>query len=179
MESEACPHSDKGCSMDPQAVIKVFRRNVTQHYFDMKGRVRRQEFWYFMLACVAIYVVAGILEAIIRLRILTPIIGLALLLPIAGLGARRLQDTGKNGGLIWAYTVASATLELISLLGVFGPYGMPGSPGSLYFLFRPISLIWLVVLVLYAYVWAQPGTTGPNEFGSDPNAASGPATPTV
>ena len=28
--------------MDPQAVVEVFRRNVTQHYFDMKGRVRRR-----------------------------------------------------------------------------------------------------------------------------------------
>jgi len=28
----------------------------------MEGRVRRQEFWYFVLACVVIHVVAFILE---------------------------------------------------------------------------------------------------------------------
>jgi hypothetical protein len=65
------------------------------------------------------------------------------------LGAQRLQDTGTNGGLIWALTMSSASLDAISPLGVFGPDGLPGSPGSLYFLFRPISLIWLVVLVGY------------------------------
>jgi uncharacterized membrane protein YhaH (DUF805 family) len=149
--------------MHLRAVVEVFRRNITRHYFDMKGRARRQEFWYFMLACVIIYVIAGILEAIIRLRILTPLIGLALLLPIAGLGARRLQDTGKNGGLIWAYTIPAASLEMVSLLGVFGPYGLPSSPGSLYFLFIPLGLIWLLALIVFTYFWAQPSTADPNE----------------
>jgi uncharacterized membrane protein YhaH (DUF805 family) len=130
--------------MDPQAIIEVFRRNVTQHYFDMKGRVRRQEFWHFVLACVVIDVVAFILEAIIRRRVLTPIIGLALLLPIAGLGARRLQDTGKNGVLILAYTIPTAILEVVSLLGAYGPYGMSG---SLYFIFRLMGLVWLIAVV--------------------------------
>jgi len=161
--------------MYPSGVIVVFRRHVSEHYFDMKGRVGRRDFWYFMVACVVIYVVAGILEAIIRLRVFTPVIGLALLLPIAGLGARRLQDTGKRGALIWAYTIPSASLEFVSLLGAFGPYGLPGSPGSLYFLFRPISLIWLVALVVFTCFWAQAGTAGPNEYGPDSNPASGPA----
>jgi uncharacterized membrane protein YhaH (DUF805 family) len=158
--------------MDPHAVIEIFRRNVTQHYFDVKGRVRRQEFWHFVLACVVIYIVAFILEAIIRRRVLTPIIGLALLLPIAGLGARRLQDTGKNGVLILAYTIPTAILEVVSLLGAYGPYGMSG---SLYFIFRLMGLVWLIAVLVFTYFWAQPGTAGPNEYGPNPKAASGPA----
>jgi uncharacterized membrane protein YhaH (DUF805 family) len=102
-----------------------------------------------------------------------------LLLPIAGLGALWLQDIGKNGGLIWDQTMASVSLEAISLLGVFGPYGLPGSPGSLSFIFRPVSLIWLVVMVVYSYLWAQPDTSDRNEYGSDPKAARGPAAATV
>jgi len=34
--------------MDPQVlaqtVLEIFRRNVTEHYFDMNGRVSRTEF---------------------------------------------------------------------------------------------------------------------------------------
>jgi len=158
--------------MDPQAVVEVFRRNVTQHYFDMKGRVRRQEFWHFALACVVAYVVAFVLEYIIRRRVLTPIIGLALLLPIAGLGARRLQDTGRNGALILAYTIPTAILEVVSLLGAFRPSHMSG---SLDFIFRLMCLVWLIAVVVFTYFWAQPGTAGPNEYGPDPNSGSGPA----
>ena len=66
--------------MDPQAVIEVFRRNVTEHYFDMQGRVRRQEFWYFILACVVVFVVAAILDAIIRTGLIAAILRLALIL---------------------------------------------------------------------------------------------------
>ena len=127
-----------------------------------------------MLVCVAIYAVVGMFEWFIRLRILTPIIGLALLLPIAGSGARRLQDTGKNGMLVWVYTFSAASLELVSLLGAFGPYGWPGSPGSLLFLFRPISLVWLIVLAVFTYFWAQPGTAGPNGYGPVPDLAVDP-----
>jgi uncharacterized membrane protein YhaH (DUF805 family) len=138
----------------------------------MRGRVRRAEFWRFVLACVVIYVVAFILEAIIGRRVLTPIIGLALLLPIAGLGARRLQDTGKNGVLILAYTLPAAGLEVVSLLGAYRPYGMSG---SLDFIFRLMGLVWLISGLVFTYFWAQPGTAGPNEYGPDPAAVSGPA----
>jgi hypothetical protein len=98
-----------------------------------------------------------------ELRILPPIFGLALLHPIARLGAQRLQATGTNGGHNWAYTMSSARVDAISLLGAFGQYGVPG---SLSFLFRPISLIWLVVLVVYTYLWAQPAVRVPTETDS-------------
>ena len=75
-----------------------------------------------------------------------------------------------------AYTMSSASLEAISLLGVFGPFGLPG---SLYFLFRPISLIWLAVLVGYTYLWAHPGSSSANVHGLDSTAGSGPAAATV
>lgn len=133
----------------------------------MKGRVRRQEFWHFMLACIVVYAVAGILEAIIGRRVLTPIIGLALLLPIAGSGARRLQDTGRNGVLIWAYTIPTALLEVVSLLGAYRPSGMTE---PLYSIFALSGLAWLTALVGFTCLWAQQGAAGANEYGPDPQA---------
>jgi uncharacterized membrane protein YhaH (DUF805 family) len=155
--------------MSPQAIVEIFRRNLTRHYFDMKGRVRRREFWSFLLCCFVIYVAAGIVEAIVERRVLTPFIGLILLLPIAGLGARRLQDTGRNGRLIWAYTLPAAVLELVSLIGAYGPYGMSG---TLYLIFRLAALAWFLALIVFACLWAQAGMTGPNAYGPDPRAAA-------
>jgi uncharacterized membrane protein YhaH (DUF805 family) len=154
--------------MDPQAIIDNFRRNVTEHYFDMQGRVRRQEFWYFILACVVIFVVAAILDTIIRSGLITAIVQLALLLPMAGLGARRLQDTGMNGSLVWIWVVLAAINALVRLLASLSPFG---AVGLLWFFFSIgwlLGLAELAIALVLIYFWAQPGTVGPNQYGPDP-----------
>jgi uncharacterized membrane protein YhaH (DUF805 family) len=159
--------------MDPNAVIEVFRRNITEHYFDLKGRVGRQEFWYFVLASFVVYLAAAIVDAVIRTGLLGPVIGLALLLPMTGLGARRLQDIGRNGQLIWVWTICSAIMQVIGLLtAISGPFG---ALGFLYFFFSIgwlISLVALVVSIALIYFWIQPGTAGTNEYGPDPKAGA-------
>lgn len=110
--------------MDPQALINLFRRTVTEHYFDMKGRVSRSEFWYFVLCCI----VLGIIAALISVAIFVPlnaVLGLALLPPMAGMGARRLQDVGQNGQIIWVLLLPSLLIQLFGLL-VWGPFGALG-----------------------------------------------------
>ena len=162
--------------MDPQAVIEVFRRNLTEHYFDLTGRVRRQEFWYFALACFVVFIAAAIVDAIIRTGILVPLVALALLLPMTGLGARRLQDIGRNGSLVWVWALISAVMQVIALLsGLSGPMG---AIGFLYFFFTIgwlINLAALVVSVVLIYFWVQPGDAGPNAFGPDPKAGTAPS----
>jgi uncharacterized membrane protein YhaH (DUF805 family) len=159
--------------MDPNAVIEVFRRNVTEHYFDLKGRVGRQEFWYFVLASFVVYVAAAIVDAVIRTGLLVPLISLALLLPMTGLGARRLQDVGRDGSLIWVWTIAAAVMQVIGLLTV-----LSGPMGFLYFFFTIgwlitlIALVALVASIALLYFCVQPGTVGANEYGPDPNAAA-------
>ena len=154
--------------MDPQAIIENFRRNVTEHYFDMQGRVRRQEFWFFILACVVVLIVAAVLDTILRSGLITAIVQLALLLPIAGLGARRLQDTGHDGSLVWIWVVLAAINGLVRLLAALSPFGVLG----LFWFF--LSIGWLIALAELAitlvliYFWAQPGTVGPNQYGPDP-----------
>ena len=159
--------------MDPNAVIEVFRRNVTEHYFDFKGRVGRKEFWYFILASFVVYVGAAIVDAVLRTGMLMPLIGLALLLPTAGLGARRLQDIGRNGQLVWAWVILGGLVQIISLLTwSAGPYG---ALGFLYFFFTIgwlINLAALVVAIVLIYFWIQPGVRGANDYGPDPETGT-------
>jgi uncharacterized membrane protein YhaH (DUF805 family) len=166
--------------MDPQAVIEVFRRNVTDHYFDMQGRVRRQEFWYFILACVVVFIVAAILDAIIRTGLIAALVRLALILPMAGLGARRLQDTGRNGSLVWIWVALAAINGVIALLlALSGPLG---TLGFLWFFFSIgwlLSLAELAIAIVLIYFWAQPGTVGPNQYGPDPKGGTASATATA
>ncbi len=163
--------------MEPQAVIDTFRRNLTNHYFDFEGRVSRQEFWYFVLACFVIFLAAAILDGIAHTGILVAVVGLALLLPIAGLGARRLQDIGRNGQLVWIWVALSAINRIIGLsLALSGPLGVLG---FLYFFFSfgwLLSLAELVIAVVLIYFWVQPGTAGANQYGPDPKTAAPAAT---
>jgi uncharacterized membrane protein YhaH (DUF805 family) len=162
--------------MDPQAIIDNFRRNVTEHYFDMAGRVRRQEFWYFVLACFVVFLAAAIIDGIIHTGLLTAVVGLGLLLPMAGLGARRLQDTGRNGQLVWIWVILSAVNWVMALIiAISGPMG---ALGFLYFFFTIgwlINLAELVIAIVLIYLWAQPGTVGPNQYGPDPKGGTAAA----
>ena len=165
--------------MDPQvlaqSVIEIFRRNLTEHYFDKSGRVSRQEFWYFILGCCVVSLAAAILDAILHTGILVSAVGLALLLPLAGIGARRLQDTGKNGSAVWLAIIPMGINRVLAFLfGLSGPLGLVG----LFFLWPIWSLIGLVTLVAVlwiGYLCAQPGTFGHNAFGPEPPSGVGSA----
>lgn len=157
--------------MDPNEVIEIFRRNVTEHYFDFKGRVSRKEFWYFMLACFVLYLGAAIVDAILGMRLLGAVVGLALLLPTAGMGIRRLQDIGRNGLLVWVAVGLSAAGLVIGLFAAASIF-LAGVAAML--LFGSVAmLIWLadlIVTVVLVYFWIQPGTAGVNNYGPDPLA---------
>ena len=157
--------------MDPQAIFDNFRTTVTDHYFDMNGRVGRAQFWYFVLAYIVLAFVALILQSIIFL----PVLGLyhlALLLPCAGMGARRLQDIGRDGRLIWIFIFAAFVSQLLSVVSALGATSM-GFLGFLVFgpslaLLFLINIAVLVAMVVLIYFWCQPGDPGSNAYGPPP-----------
>ena len=163
--------------MDPQALIGLFRRIITQHYFDMHGRVGRAEFWYFVLCCV----VVGILAAILTMATFLPfsaMVGLALLLPTAGMGARRLQDVGQNGQLVWLLIIPSFIVQLFGLL-VWGPFGALGFMAFYLTIGWLLNLIALIAMIAAIYFWIQPGNPGDNAYGPPPPAFDPSAKPAV
>ncbi|HKQ10782.1 MAG TPA: DUF805 domain-containing protein [Rhizomicrobium sp.] len=159
--------------MDPHAVFDNFRTTVTDHYFDMKGRVGRAQFWYFVLAYFVFAIAAAILERIIFL----PVLGLyhlALLLPCAGMGARRLQDIGRDGKLIWIFIFAAFVSQLTAVISGLGAMYM-GFLGFLIFgpslaLLFLINIALLAAMLVLIYFWCQPGDPGANAYGPPPPA---------
>jgi uncharacterized membrane protein YhaH (DUF805 family) len=154
--------------MDPQAIFENYRRAVTQHYFDMSGRVGRPEFWYFVLANFVIAVAAAILQNVTFLPLLA-LYNLAMLLPTAGMGARRLQDTGRDGKLIWVFIIAGFISQLISAMAMMS-FLMLGFLSV--FLFGPlvmlINLVFLVASIALIWFCCQPGDPLPNAYGPPP-----------
>jgi uncharacterized membrane protein YhaH (DUF805 family) len=151
--------------MDPKAIYEYFLYTVTKHYFDMSGRVVRSDFWFFVLASFVLGIVAAIVSRITFLP-LNAILGLALLLPMAGMGARRLQDTGRNGALVWALLIPAAISNLFGLM-MWGPLGI-FSFLAFGWLLMLLGLVELVALVALIYFWVQPGDPGENAYGPPP-----------
>jgi uncharacterized membrane protein YhaH (DUF805 family) len=153
--------------MDPQALIGLYRRIITEHYFDMRGRVGRAEFWYFVLANFIASCLAHIVGSILHLP-LGEIYNLAVLLPAMSIGARRLQDIGRDGRLVWLLLILVAVTQIAGILTAmtFAFAGMLG------LLFVPgltvVSLATLVAAVVLIYFWCQPGDPAANAYGPVP-----------
>lgn len=156
--------------MDLQAIFDNFRRTVTEHYFDMNGRVGRAQFWYFVLANIVIAIGLMVVQAVVFLP-LVALYNLAMLLPSAGMGARRLQDTGRDGKIVWAFIIVAFISQLFAAITLLGAM----STGLLFLgpalaLSGLISLALLVVSVVLIYFWCQPGDPLPNAYGPPPPA---------
>jgi len=157
--------------MDFQAIFENFRSSVADHYFDMNGRVGRAQFWYFVLAYIAFAILASILMSVLFL----PVLGLyhlAMLLPSAGMGARRLQDTGRDGRLVWILIFAAFVSQLATVITWLGAMSM-GWFGFLVFgpsfaLLSLLNIAVFVAMLVLIYFWCQPGDAGSNAYGPPP-----------
>jgi uncharacterized membrane protein YhaH (DUF805 family) len=161
--------------MDLNAIVEDFRNTVTQHYFDMNGRVGRERFWYFILACAVVEVAASLLQAAIFLPI-AGLVSLALLLPIAGMGGRRLQDTGRGGNLVWIALVPFAVGQLFRIF-FFGPFGIFGAVAYAFTIGPLLGVIGLIAATVLIYFWCQPGDAAANAYGAPPDQSMPAAAP--
>src|SRR5665213_430263 len=155
--------------MDFSKLWQNFLDTVQNHYMDFNGRVGRAQFWYFVLVSIGVIVIVSIVAGILHIGLLGPLAGLALLLPTGALAARRIQDTGQNGSLIWIWIIASAINRFLALM--FFVAGPLGAIGFLFYFFSIgwlINLVELVAAVALIYFCAQPGTAGPNQYGAEP-----------
>ena len=104
-------------------LISNYIEVITQKYAKFDGRARRQEFWHFYLANIAVSIVLGILSRIpiigFIIALVAGLFSLAIIIPTIALGIRRMHDLGKPGvwlcvvfiplvGAIW-YLILAAT----------------------------------------------------------------------
>ncbi|HEY2445300.1 MAG TPA: DUF805 domain-containing protein [Rhizomicrobium sp.] len=169
--------------IDINRLWQNFTDTITNHYTDFNGRVGRTQFWYY----IAVYIVVAILVSIVGSIVgigsgLRGLFSLALLLPNIGMTARRLQDTGRPGTWAWLLIVP---LGLAILTGIFAfatwfALGLFGLWLILAPLMSLLGLASLAVAIALIYFCAQPGTSGPNQYGPEPaqwSPNAPPATP--
>lgn len=154
---------------DLNKAIQYFQTVVTEHYADFQGRVSRRDFWTYIAVYVGLAVVVAILQALVGLGLLA-LVQLGLFLPTAAIIARRLQDTGRSGSLVWILMVPVLIRNLVTLLAAL-TLGF-----VLVLIFLPLlwllSLISLIAAIYLIYLCVQPGTPGPNAYGPEPTVAA-------
>ena len=129
-----------------------------KRYSQFSGRSRRKEFWLFVLLCIAVSIVANIIDGILGMSGMfagiygpvTLLAALALVIPQWAVGIRRLHDTGRTGWWMLLGLLPLVTMVLSLTLG-------------LWFL-NIFNLAGLVLL----FFFVLEGTRGPNQYGPDP-----------
>jgi uncharacterized membrane protein YhaH (DUF805 family) len=102
-----------------------------EKYADFSGRASRPEYWWFILAYLAIYAFATILESITglggmifgRYGPLTPLLAFGLLVPGLAAAVRRLHDTDRSGWWVLLGFVPLAGLVVVYFLALEGTKG--------------------------------------------------------
>jgi uncharacterized membrane protein YhaH (DUF805 family) len=153
--------------MDFNAIWLNFHDTVRYHYLDFHGRVGRPQFWYFVLAYVVFAILASILQAAIWLPI-GHIFGLLMILPSAGMGARRLQDVGRDGRLVWLFVILQAATQIVGIITAMaffaaGPLGLIFAPGL-----TVAGIATLIIGMMLLWFWIQPGDPHENAYGPPP-----------
>jgi uncharacterized membrane protein YhaH (DUF805 family) len=153
--------------MDVAAIAENYRDIITNHYFDMRGRVGRSQFWWFVLANIIASMLAHFVGSALHLP-LGELYNLAVLLPAMSLGARRLQDIGRNGQLVWALLLLTAVTQVIGIFMALawfftGFFAIVFAPGL-----TLAGILMLIVAVVLIWFWCQPGDAGPNAYGPVP-----------
>ena len=173
-----------------------FRKSISQclrEYASFSGRATRREFWWWLLAVSIGYLVVLIVANLIGFSLLVSIFQLAVVLPTLAVTSRRLHDINKSGwwqlawlGLAVVALLPSATGFMVGFLRAAQEY--KGRWGFEYedafstpefliplILGIVISIVLCAPLAILGIVFmAREGQSGPNDFGFDPRAASGP-----
>jgi uncharacterized membrane protein YhaH (DUF805 family) len=143
---------------DLNKAVQYFQTVVTQHYTDFRGRVSRRDFW---TTSWSTSHSRSSLRSSKRwsASVFSHWLQLALFLPTAGMIARRLQDTGRNGSLVWLLMVPVLVMSTISLLAALA-FGGVTLLLIYFFLLTVLSLISVCAAIYLIYVCIQPGRVG-------------------
>jgi len=158
-----------------------------QKYADFTGRAPRAEFWWFFLALVIAFIVAGIVESILGINHmimfaygpLRALLWLATIVPCLAVGVRRLHDTNRTGWWIVLPIVPYCLAFVLGGAAMMGGAAMGSGVGvmagaglaSIFLLIGAICAI--LVLVFYCL----PGTPGDNRYGPNPYGADAGVVP--
>lgn len=146
-----------------EAVDLAVRRS-----FDVHGRSRRSEFWWFVLL-QALFLTIAMAAGTTALIVVSAI----LIVPYTTLAIRRMHDTGRSGAWVFWLLYAPQVPQLIGLLLMW-----QGSLGAGLAFTATGSLLAFPCVVIAIVLLAMPGDPTPNAYGPPTAHTTGSRQPT-
>ena len=116
ISSELGKYSNLDQAEENYSSIDWFVKCLT-NYANFSGRARRKEFWFFMLFCVILGIIAEVIDTVLGTEpIVNSLLNLALLVPSLAVGARRLHDIGRSG---WWQLLMLTVIGVLVLIWCF------------------------------------------------------------
>lgn len=152
-------------------------KRVLSNVINFKGRARRSEFWWYMLAvCIVNFILSLALGS---MPLLQNIVSIIISLSAVSVTVRRVQDSGHNP--IWVYIEFVSSIFLATYMFTSGYIEMlntvnPNPNAIIGFVLNP--MFWLPALVatvtsIVIFVFCLfDGTVGPNKYGDSPKYVS-------
>ncbi len=152
-------------------------KRVLNNVINFKGRARRSEYWWYMLAvCIANFILSIALGSMPLVQNIASII---ISLSAVSVTVRRVQDSGKNP--IWVYIEFVSSIFMTIYMFTSGFFEMmntvnPNPNDIIKLLSNP--LFWLPAIIstftgIVIFVFCLfDGTVGPNKYGDSPKYVS-------
>lgn len=152
-------------------------KSVLTQFFGFRGRARRSEYWYWILATILVAIVIAIVEALMGMGTdasgpLSTAFNLAIFFPGLAVTFRRLHDIGRTGWWIGGFYLALFFVALFAglMMAVSLGGGSGGTSGfaaaGILMLFAGLAiLIYAIVMLVFLCTDSQ---RGPNRYGANP-----------
>jgi len=137
------------------------------------GRISRQPFWIGVLVLVVVESICQMAAHRLEGDRLGAIVDLAFSYPELAVTLKRAHDRNLPTWWVAVLFAGSVLLDFLAVTGVSTELGDLNNPNWIGVVTTvPLGVLSLLLLVDLGF---QPGTKGPNRFGPDPLAASGPS----
>ncbi len=167
-------------------------RTCFARYVTFSGRATRPEYWYFVLFCLLISLVAGMIDwqfftTVTRVEAdgisrtttfshspVRRLTGLALFLPHLAAAWRRMQDTGRSGWYVLLPTMLGFGAFLVLIFGIGTASQFHGGTldrlltDATLLILIPTLIILLVSPLLVLWWLTRPSQPGSNKYGPNP-----------
>ena len=154
--------------LEPTDAVKLAFNRIQ----DMKGRSRRSEFWWAMLAFVIIYVFLDKFIEAINVPVVLPFVTIPLLLALAPIMIRRMHDIGKEPLLVYIFLGAVLVNEIFLIIALLSKSF--STIKTMMDISKFLTIAIMILLVVLIWFWCEDSQKGGNRFGKSPKYPNAP-----
>lgn len=141
-------------------------RSGYKKYFQFNGRVRRSEFWWFVLFTL-------LLVSLTWIPFIGWPIGIVIVIPSLAVISRRLHDIGKSGWWQLCFGLIIFLLSILFIASIIFAINFADNNNKMvaviFVLCGLISIFVAITTMIQWIIWlSKEGDTGPNKYGPDP-----------